>query len=497
MMGLRDLLADRGVQESIPALEITGITDDSRAVNPGDLFVAVAGGTSDGHEFAASAVEAGAVAVLAEKEVPGVAAPVLVVPDLKRIRGELASTVFGHPSRNLNCVGVTGTNGKTSIACFIAELASRLGRPAGYMGTIGWGSPGNLSRSDLTTESAITIQRRLAGFRDAGSVWAVLEVSSHALDQHRVDGVSLRYGVFSNLSRDHLDYHGTFEHYGAAKARLFELPSLEAAVINSDDEFGRSLIERISGRLEIVTYGEGPTADVSWRELEFGPAGITGEFVTPWGEAEFELPLYGRFSVSNVAAALCVLCRAGFTLADVVTELSVISAVPGRMEFFPGQPTVVVDYAHTPDALEKMLTGLRPHSSGGLFCVCGCGGDRDRGKRPLMARAACEHADRVWFTSDNPRHEDPDRIIADMLAGVPGDAAVESLSDRRSAILAAFDAAGPDDLVVVAGKGHEDYQEVAGERLPFSDREIAAMLAADGGRAGLQRETGGSPCCSG
>lgn len=460
----------------VPGVDITGISDDSRAVAAGDLFVAVRGAASDGHDFIDLAVEHGAVAVLAERAVASPGVPLLVVDDLKRQRSAIADRVFASPSRSLTCVGVTGTNGKTSIACYIAELAGMLGSPAGYMGTIGWGVPGALAVSNLTTESAITVQRRLAGFRDRGCAWAVMEVSSHALDQHRVDGVSFDYAVFSNLSRDHLDYHADFASYGRAKAHLFRFPGLAAAIINLDDAFGRQLAMEIAGTVTVLGYGESDQADVRWSGLQFHPAGVRGRLITPWGESDFDLPLYGTFSVANAAAAVAVLCHAGNSLQDVLAVMADLSPVPGRMEFFPGAPTMLVDYAHTPDALGKMLAALKPHLNGQLICVCGCGGDRDRGKRPLMAAAACDHADRVWLTSDNPRSENPLAIIEDMLPGVPAGMDVHVQVDRRAAIEEATAAARPEDLVVVAGKGHEDYQEIAGRRLPFDDRAIALAL---------------------
>ncbi len=482
-MALAGILADVDVlsaPETALAIEVGGLSDDSRAVLPGDLFVAVRGEASDGHDHVSDAVSAGAVVVLAERELAAAGVPVVVAADLKRQRSALADRVLGQPSRALTCVGVTGTNGKTSIACFVAELVNMLGNRAGYMGTIGWGNPGALESSGLTTESAITVQKRLAAFRDDGLGWAVLEVSSHALDQHRVDGVSFDYAVFSNLSRDHLDYHEDFDSYGRAKARLFGFPDLNAAIINFDDDFGRALAAELAGRLIVIGYGSAEDAHVQWRDLEFHPAGVRGAFTTPWGDADFELPLFGTFSVANAAAALAVLCESGYPLADVVSALGRLSAVPGRMEFFPGAPTLLVDYAHTPDALAKMLAALKPHIDGRLICLCGCGGDRDRGKRPLMAAAACEHADAVWLTSDNPRSEDPGAIINDMLSGVPESAVVHIQVDRRLAIDEAVAWAAPEDLVVIAGKGHEDYQEVAGQRLPFDDRAIAAAISATG-----------------
>ncbi len=483
-VALQDVLAELDVlsaPEAAGSLRVSGISDDSRAVSAGDLFVAVQGEASDGHDYVAAAEAAGAVAVLAERQLQA-GIPVIVADDLKRQRSAIADRVYARPSAALTCVGVTGTNGKTSIACFIAELVEALGSRAGYMGTIGWGEPGALSAASLTTESAIMVQARLADFRDRGLDWAVLEVSSHALDQHRVDAVRFSYAVFSNLSRDHLDYHQDFESYGRAKAHLFRFPDLAAAVINQDDDFGRRLITELADTVEVLSYGASDAADVRWSDLEFHKAGVRGRLNSPWGEADFELPLYGDFSVANAVAALCVLCHAGWPLADVITALARLTPVPGRVEFFAGAPTLVVDYAHTPDALAKMLAALKPHlhgEAGGdarLICICGCGGDRDRGKRPLMAAAACTHADAVWLTSDNPRSEDPAAIIDDMLAGVPDSAQVQVCVDRRQAIEAAVRSAAPADLVVIAGKGHEDYQEINGQKLPFDDRAIARAL---------------------
>jgi UDP-N-acetylmuramoyl-L-alanyl-D-glutamate--2,6-diaminopimelate ligase len=485
VIALRDLLD--GMREPVADVMISGVSDDSRSVAPGDLFIAVAGAASDGHAHAAVAVAAGAVAVLAERPLPELSVPVLVVDDLKRRRGRIAARLYGNPAAELALVGITGTNGKTSIASYVAELAERLDPPAGYIGTIGWGRPGALEASSLTTESAIVIQRRLAALRDAGCRWVAMEVSSHALDQDRVAGCEFDYAVFSNLSRDHLDYHGDLVRYGEAKARLFRMPGLKAIVVNTDDALGRRLAEAAAPGVDVIGYGVAAPAALGWEDLEFHAGGVRGRLHTPWGDSAFELPLYGSFSVANAAAALAVLCHAGHELTEVVAGLAGLRSVPGRMEFFPGRPTIVVDYAHTPDALDKVLDALRPHVAGRLVCVCGCGGDRDRGKRPLMAQAAVQHADRVWLTSDNPRSEDPDAIIGEMLAGLDAGAGVMVDADRASAVRRAVCEAGPEDLVLVAGKGHEEYQEIAGRRLPFSDRELAAALtekqsAGTGGR---------------
>ena len=362
---------------SLGGVRVTGISDDSRNLEPGDVFVAVAGAASDGHSFVEAAIARGAVAVLAERQVEaGSNVPVLIVKDLDVNRGALAARLYGDPSRTMRCVGVTGTNGKTSIACFIADMLGSLGQRAGYLGTIGWGLSGALEPAALTTESAIILQKRLTVLRDLGADWAVMEVSSHALDQRRVDAVDFRYAVFSNLTRDHLDYHGTFENYGAAKARLFAFDGLRAAIVNVDDAFGRTLAGGLPASVEPVTVGSGedeltdvPRPDVSWSDLVYTATGVEGRWQTPWGSSRFALPVFGSFSIANVSAALAVLCHAGFEFEAVVSAAGSVRGVPGRMEFFHTEPGVVVDYAHTPDALEKMLTALRLHVKGRLICV--------------------------------------------------------------------------------------------------------------------------------
>jgi len=474
----------------VPPIVVSGMSDDSRDVRPGDVFVAVAGAASDGHDHVDDAVSRGAVAVLAERPLPAaLTVPVLVVPALRRRRSALAGCLYGDPSRHLHGVGVTGTNGKTSTALHVADLARRLGQATGYLGTLGWGRwqpPEPLAPSRLTTAGAIDTQRRLAELVAAGCRWVALEASSHALDQGRLDGVTLRAAVFTNLTRDHLDYHSDLQAYGAAKAQLFELPGLATAVVNVDDAFGRTLADHLACRdgLRLLRCGAGLSGDgaIGWRDLVFDESGIHGRWLTPWGDAPLRLPLCGEFSVANMAAAIAVLCDAGHALTAVLTAAAEVQGVPGRMEFFraPGRPSVVVDYAHTPDALGKALAALRAHARGRLYCVVGCGGNRDRGKRPQMARAAAA-ADRVWLTSDNPRFEDPLAILDDMRTGLDDPAAAEVEPDRRQAIAAAFAAARPGDIVLVAGKGHEDYQEVAGVRQPFSDRELARTLLGDAG----------------
>lgn len=453
---------------------------DSRVLEPGDVFVALAGSARDGHDYIEDAIARGVVAVLAERQVSDrvqAQVPVLVIADLKQRIPALAARFYGDPGDSLRCFGVTGTNGKTSIAHYVADLASRVGHPCGYMGTVGVGRVGALASAALTTADSVTVQRALADLVAGGSTWAALEVSSHALDQGRVAAVPFRVAAFSNLSRDHLDYHGDMLRYGAAKARLFQWPTLELAVLNVDDAFGRQLRAGLSSSVRVLTYGRADSPqspDISWSGLRFDHAGVTGRWHTPWGDAELRLPVHAEFSVANAAVAVAVLCDAGAPLDWVASEAAHLDQVPGRMEHHHvvGRPMVVIDFAHTPDALEQVLRTLRPRTQGRLICVFGCGGDRDRGKRPLMAAAADRVADELWLTSDNPRSEAPEAIIADMRAGLSGRIPAHEQVDRCVAITAAIRGAGPGDLVLVAGKGHEDYQDIAGVRRPFSDRAV-------------------------
>lgn len=469
---LRQLLPDC----QAPALTVTGLAEDSRLVVPGDAFVAVRGAAADGHRFIDEAVANGAVAVLCEEGGIQARVPVIVVPELKNRRGQIARELYGDPSAQLCCFGVTGTNGKTSIAHFIAQLGDALGHPCGYLGTIGWGRLANLQPARLTTVDAITLQKRLRELVDAGSHWAALEVSSHALSQNRVDEIGFDVAVFSNLSRDHLDYHGSFEEYGAAKARLFAFDGLSSAVLNADDEFSQQLASVVGEAVKLVTYGR--AGDVRWSDLRFAPSGLSGRWQSPWGDADLNLALAGEFSVANMAAALAAVCSLGHDFAEATAAAANVSGVPGRMEFFraPGRPAVMVDYAHTPDALDKALAAARRHTSGRLICVFGCGGDRDPGKRPLMAQAVEKHADALWLTSDNPRSEDPAKILREMALGLSPGADARCCVDRREAIAAALAATATDDLLVVAGRGHETHQEVAGTFVEFSDRAVVAEL---------------------
>ncbi len=473
---------------------ITGLALDSRQVQPGDLFLACQGSRADGLAFVPEALARGAVALVSDRQVSDLAIPQVCVPDLRRQLSAIAGRFYGEPSRQLRCIGITGTNGKTSVAWYLAQLLRALGEPAAYAGTLGWQFPdtgrgGMDYPGGLTTEDPLRVQQRLAQLAELGCRWVAMEVSSHGLDQHRVDAVAFTCAVLTNLSRDHLDDHGSMDAYQAAKARLFAMPGLKGWVINADDAaLGATLLATPApAGVQVLTYGESEGAQLRWQDLQFDAQGIQGRLLAPWGEQSFQLPLFGDFSVANLMAALGTLVLAGFDPTQVLSQCAQLQAPPGRLQNIrvPGRPQEVVDYAHTPDALQKALLALRAHGSGRLLCVFGCGGDRDPGKRPLMAAAVEACADLAWITSDNPRSEDPGVIAQQMQAGLSGRIPVQVILDRQAAIAAAIAAAAPGDLVLVAGKGHETYQEVAGRRLPFSDLAVAQALlqsAAGGGQ---------------
>ena len=461
------------------ATVVTGIANDSRRVSPGDLFLACAGALDDGHRHVDEAVARGASAICSER--PVVAdIPNVVLRDLRVRQGEIAARYFGDPSAALTCIGVTGTNGKTSVAYQCASLLDR----AAYMGTIGWGGWGGwggrgdscrLRQSRLTTEDAVTIQRRLGALRGEGHRRVAMEVSSHALAQDRVAAVRFDIAVLTNLTRDHLDYHGTMERYAAAKRRLFEMPSLGSVVVNLDDAFGQGLAAELE--VETISYGQSRNAAVSWSDAGFHPHGITGRWHTPWGDSRFYLPQYGEFSLYNAAATLTAACIAGKPLRETVAAMRCMAPVPGRMQRVASPnrtgPAVFIDDAHTPVALAAVLAAVRRQLGGRLICVFGCGGDRDQGKRRLMARAVEAGADSAIVTSDNPRSEDPAAIIADIVAGFEADDFHRVEADRAAAMRLAIECAGTGDVVLVAGKGHEDFQDIAGKRIPHSDLHFA------------------------
>jgi UDP-N-acetylmuramoyl-L-alanyl-D-glutamate--2,6-diaminopimelate ligase len=498
---------------AIDAMAIERLVSDSRQVEPGDTFVAYRGETRDGREYIGKAVAGGAASVLWEA---GAYAwnkrwrvRNLAVPELRRRAGEIASHVYGRPSARLWMVGVTGTNGKTSCSHWIAESLTRLKRKCAVVGTIGSGWPGRLEPGINTTPDAVWLQTRLRDFVSAGAKAASMEVSSHGLVQHRVSGVEFDAALFTNLTRDHLDYHRTMRGYRAAKAQLFRVPSLKWAVLNLDDAFGAELAARTQrrGGVQVLGYGFNPVSRtgaagvrvprVIGRRLRVGRDGVDFEVSTPWGAGSVRSALLGRFNAANLLGTLATLLASDVKLADALAALEKLGPVPGRTERYGGgrRPVVMVDYAHTPDALEKVLLALREiledpqartsRRAGSaarprLICLFGCGGERDTGKRPLMGAIATRLADHTIITSDNPRGENPHAIIADILEGASGTFSV--VPDRSQAIYEAIAMARAGDAVLLAGKGHERYQEIAGVRQPHSDADVACAALQGGSR---------------
>lgn len=453
------------------------LTNDSRRVGPGVTFTAYPGASTDGRKFIAQAIQNGARAVLWEPQGfewdSSWHIANMPVSNLAGSLGELADAVYAHPSQRLWMIGVTGTNGKTSCSYWLAQALAALGIKTALLGTLGNGFVESLQESGNTTPDAITLQAKLADYLSAGARAVAMEVSSHGLAQRRVDAIAFDFAVFTNLTRDHLDYHATMEDYAAAKARLFEMPGLGYAIVNSDDAFGAELARRAASRpLECITYGI-DSGDVRAENIVLSTEGLAFDVISPWGNFRAHAGVLGRFNVYNLLAVITVLLAARAEPAAIAAALAQIKPVPGRMQriAFGVGPTVVVDYAHTPDALEKALQSLREIGAGRLICVFGCGGNRDRGKRPLMGAAAQHFADLSIVTSDNPRDESPADIIAEITAAMHGDYMVNE--DRSQAIRDAVSKARAVDVVLIAGKGHEAYQEVAGRRLPFSDAAVA------------------------
>lgn len=466
----------------IPAADdrpVRHLTLDSRAVQNGDVFFACQGLQVHGRDFIHTALQQGAAAVLVEQADETIEwrqnVPCIGVPELSQQLGALAARFYGHPSRHQTLVGVTGTNGKTSIAHFLAQC---LPQPSGFIGTIGYGVYGHLHTASHTTPDALRMQALLADLRAQGVSSVAMEVSSHALDQGRVADVEFNVAVLSNLSRDHLDYHGTLAAYAAAKARLFHWSTLNAAVLNWDDAFGRELLQSKLAA-PVLTYSLSDTqADIYVLQQHTLPQGYRLQIHTPQGDGELLTALLGSFNISNLLAALGTLLSLDMPLDEALRGLSQIQPVSGRMEVFhqAQRPTVVVDYAHTPDALEQALRAVRPHCQGQLCCVFGCGGDRDQGKRPLMGAIAEQWADRVILTNDNPRYEDPEQILQAILQGMQQPERVRVIPDRHQALECGITAAKAQDVVLIAGKGHEDYQLMGQQRLPFSDQAVVQAV---------------------
>ncbi len=475
------------------------LATDSRRVQPGDAFIAWPGYAHDARAYVPAALAAGAVACLVEAEgVHGLRPDerVAALPGLKACAGPVASRFMGDPSERLRVVACTGTNGKTSSTWWIAQALTRLGLRCGIVGTLGTGEPpvdgaaadplAGLTFNGLTTPDPVALQGALRGFVDSGLGAAALEASSIGLAEHRLAGTRVAVALFTNFSQDHLDYHRDMAEYWEAKARLFEWPGLQAAVVNIDDVQGLTLVDRLAGAgLDLWTCAQGHDARLRAEGVSHAAAGLAFTVVEGESRAEVRTCLIGQYNVSNLLGVIGVLRASGFDLSDAAQACSGLTPVPGRMQRVGGDdagPQVIVDYAHTPDALEKVLAALRPFAAargGRLWCVFGCGGNRDAAKRPLMGALACRLADRVVVTSDNPRLEDPDFIISQILVGVLGHDEVDVIENRADAVRHAIGDADAADVVLLAGKGHEDYQDVGGLRQPFSDSAHALAALED------------------
>jgi len=468
---------------SAPDIAISGIASDTRDLGSGYLFLACGGISSHGLEYAGQAVEAGAAAIAYDAStatfIPDVGIPLIAVDDLRGYMGEIANRFFDHPSHTVRVIGVTGTNGKTTVAWLLTQCLQRLGRPSGYAGTLGHGMSDVDIAEGMTTPDVIELHRRLATFRGAGANFAVIEVSSHALAQQRISGVDIDSAMFTNLSRDHLDYHGDMQAYAEAKASLFLDTGAARQIVNIDTEFGTQLASRCGSDAITVSTNFDRVANgrpyVFVRSVVAKRDGSEVTINSSWGDGGFWLPLPGEFNVANAVLVLAFLLSEGVPFDEASAALSEATAPPGRMQRVDvaAGPAVLVDYAHTPHALEVALRALQPHCRGELWCVFGCGGDRDSGKRPLMAGVAERLADRIVVTSDNPRSEDGGDIITGIVDGFNNRERATIIEDRAAAIAWAISNAAPADTVLLAGKGHENYQLIGDQRRDFSDYGVA------------------------
>jgi len=466
-ISLADLL--RGLADA-PDVPVRGIASDSRILQQGDLFLACQGTNSHGIDYIDEAIAAGAAAIAYDAASPklprvGLSMPTIAVDNLRKHLGTIANRFFASPSATVRVIGITGTNGKTTVAWLIAQCLERLGESCGYIGTLGAGVGEVDMGAGMTTPATIELHARLADFRDAGATFSALEVSSHALAQNRVDGVAFDTVLFTNLSRDHLDYHGDMQNYGDAKARLFAEYSAKQRIINLDSEFGLQLAERCGQDVVTVSTNFDRVANgrpyVFVRSVVANENGSQVKVVSSWGDGDIALRLSGDFNVANAVIVLALLLTQGVPMDKACAALEEVDAPPGRLQRVAADvdgPAVYIDYAHTPDALEVVLRALRAHCRGHLWCVFGCGGDRDAGKRPQMGRIVERRADRIVITNDNPRSEAPGDIIADIVTGLRYQDAATLIEDRATAIAWAIAAANVNDVVLIAGKGHENNQ---------------------------------------
>lgn len=486
-MNLNDLLNGYISDDKFNDINITALSLDSRNIKQNNLFVAVQGETVNGIEFINNAIEQGAAAVLWDaddsveaikinwrKTESNIEVPIIAIENLSQLTGVFADRFYDGPSQKLSVCGITGTNGKTSCADFIAQMMS-IDAPCGVMGTLGRGLYPELQETGFTTPNAITCHQWLADVESNKAKFAVMEVSSHALIQGRTNGIQFNSAVFTNLSRDHLDYHGDMASYAEAKSKLFKTVGLQNAIINVDDEVGRNIAKNLADDIHCVRYGLDKkfNPDVYGFDIELDQNGLSMKVVTPWGKGQVQSPVIGDFNASNLLAVLSVMLLQGIEFKKALQRLLTIKSVAGRMQRFGNEstPLVVVDFAHTPDALEQALTSLRQHTESNLWCVFGCGGDRDVGKRPLMGTVAESKADYVVLTNDNPRSEVAESIIKDIQSGISNINKVTVEQDRHAAIHLAISNAKVGDVVLIAGKGHENYQLIGDTKFNFNDAE--------------------------
>ena len=481
-----------GLSDVVSTTEVTGVAIDSRKVEPGNLFLAYRGTNHNGLEYIDNAINAGAeVVVVDEAEVlnsRSISKEIFKVPELRKNAGLIISRFYGNPSKNIEITGVTGTNGKTTVSYLLAYAMHELKRNSAFIGTLGNGLFGQIEASKTTTPDPVKLHSLFSLWENQVD-FVAMEVSSHALDQRRTEGTEFNTAVFTNLSRDHLDYHKTFDDYISAKFSLFKKTGLENAVINIGDLYGVKLVEKLSKDLNVFAYSAKKSNLKFYRrekisfiyceqiEVESFAAKII-KVQSPWGNVIIRVNLLGKFNIDNVLAAFTVLCISGAPIEEVATVLSAFTGLPGRMEVFSlaEKPLIIVDYAHTPDALEKALTSLKPYCKGKLFCVFGCGGERDIGKRAKMGSIAELLSDQIILTNDNPRNESPDQIFENILEGIQNKSKVIIKEDRSDALISTFLEAKKGDVILLAGKGHEITQQLGSIMVPFSDRELAKRL---------------------
>lgn len=486
-VNLNDLLNGYITDDKFNDIYIAGLSLDSRNIKSNELFIAVKGETVNGIEFINNAIEQGAAAVLWEAEASidaiklnwrktssNIEIPIIAIENLSQLTGIFADRFYDSPSKTIQVCGITGTNGKTSCADFIAQVMS-VDAACGLIGTLGSGIYPDLKATGYTTPDAVTCHKWLSDIKTANARFAVMEVSSHALIQGRVNGIQFDSAVFTNLSRDHLDYHGDMESYAEAKSKLFKTKGLKNAIVNIDDEAGRNIANKLDKNIHCVRYGlnEKLNPDVSGSNVKLDKNGLSMDVSTPWGNGHLSAPVIGDFNASNLLVVLSFMLLHGIEFNEALKRIANIKSVAGRMQRFGGDndPLVIVDFAHTPDALEQALTSLRQHTQYDLWCVFGCGGDRDKGKRPLMGAIAEKNADYIVLTDDNPRTEDAISIIKDIKAGIKEHSKVSIEADRHKAIHFAISHARAGDVVLIAGKGHENYQLIGDVKYPFNDAD--------------------------